>query len=60
MISKSSRRPGFGNNFGSLNVPVHVGDTAPSNPVNKQLWFDITTSPGVWKYYDLATVTWIA
>jgi hypothetical protein len=56
--SRSSRRPGTGVHFGSLNPAIHVGDTSPKNPRDKDLWFDTTASPGTWKYYDLDTDTW--
>jgi len=60
MSSRSSRRPGVSVNRGSLNPKITVSTTAPLNPKNKDMWFDITASPGTWKYYDTATTAWIA
>lgn len=60
MISRSARRPGLGEHIGSINPSIHVGDTEPKKPRDKDLWFDTTASPGTWKFYDEATDTWIA
>jgi hypothetical protein len=57
--SRSSRRVGNGIHMGSLNPNITVSDTAPDDPNDKDLWFDITSSPGTWYYYDEATDTWI-
>jgi hypothetical protein len=54
-MSRSQNRTGFGNNRGALNVPIHVGDTAPSNPVLHHLWGDISGATLVWKYWNGST-----
>jgi hypothetical protein len=51
-MSRSLNRSGFGNNRGALNVPIHVGTTAPTNPVFHHLWLDISGATGVWKYWN--------
>lgn len=59
-MSRSSRRPGNGPHFASLNPSIHVGSTQPKSPNDLDLWFDTTASPGTWKYYDANTTTWIS
>jgi hypothetical protein len=56
--SRSTRRPGNGVHLGSINPSITVSDTAPDDPNHKDLWFDITGDPGVWKWYDSDTDTW--
>jgi hypothetical protein len=51
-MSRSQNRTGFGSNRGALNVPIHIGTTAPTNPVFHHLWLDISGVSGVWKYWD--------
>ena len=58
MSSRAANKPGFGFNRGAVNPKIHVGDTAPSNPKDRDLWFDTTASPGTWKWYDEDTSTW--
>ena len=56
--SRNTRRPGMGVQSGSINKPIHIGTTAPANPVHKEIWLDITDDPLVIKWYDENTTSW--
>jgi hypothetical protein len=49
----TSKRAGYGPNFGALNKAKHVGATAPSDPKENDEWVDTSTSS--YKYWDGAS-----
>lgn len=57
-VSRSVRRPGYGTLVGAQNPKITVSATAPSFPKDKELWFDISTAPAVWKWWDAANSIW--
>lgn len=57
-MGRNDKRAGFGVLSGATNVRITVGPNAPTNPKDKELWFDTTSSPGTWKWYDKSTSTW--
>lgn len=51
-MARSSNRVGRGVNEGSLNKSSVISDTAPRNPKKYDLWYDVTGSPVILKYWD--------
>jgi hypothetical protein len=57
-MARASNRVGFGSNRGSANPKITVSTIPPSNPKHNDLWLDINTSPGIWKWWDAVGATW--
>lgn len=51
-MARSSNRVGRGVNEGSINKSFTISDVAPRSPRTNDLWYDISVSPVVLKYYD--------